>query len=112
MSRQCYFFIVIFILSIFSLTYSQTITFEDDFESYATGSLPTPNWITRFSGQSAQVSEAVSVSGTKSFELVSNPGWARVEVHELSEIPDYLIYEGWVYLNQPDKGAYIGFGKK
>ena len=81
---KSYFLIVIFILSIIPLTYSQTIIFEDDFESYATGTLPTPNWITRFSGYSAQVSEAVSISGTKSFELVSNPNWARVEAHKLS----------------------------
>jgi len=109
---KSYFLIVIIILSIAPLTYSQTIIFEDDFESYAAGTLPTPNWITRFSGQSAKISEAVSVSGTKSFELVSMPYWSRVEAHQLSEIPDYLVYEGWVYLNQSDKGAYIGYGKK
>ena len=44
--------------------------------------------------------------------MVSKPSWSRVEAHELSEIPDHIVYEGYVYLNQPDKGAYIGYGKK
>lgn len=104
-------FILLFVVSIVPMTSSQTIIFQDNFESYTTGTLPTPNWVTRFSGQSAQVSEAVAHAGIKAFELVSRPSWARVEAHELSAIPDRVAYEGWVYLNQSDKGYSIGFGK-
>ncbi|NIR47041.1 T9SS type A sorting domain-containing protein [candidate division KSB1 bacterium] len=108
---KSYILSLVVILSITQLAYSQTIIFEDNFESYLTGSHPASNWITRFSGQSAAISEDVAVSAIKSFKLVSQPNFARVEVHELSEIPDCIVYEGWVYLNQPDKGYDIGFGQ-
>jgi len=105
------FIITIFILLALQSAYSQPIVFEDDFESYVTGTHPDSNWITRFSGQSSEVSEDVSNSGIKSFKLVSTPGWVRVEAHELMTVPDNFIYEGYVYVNQSDKGARIGFGK-
>ena len=109
---RSYVLTLVFVLSIIPLAFSQTIIFQDDFESYVTGTHPTANWVTRFNGHSAQVSETVAHSGIKSFKLVSNPFWSRVEVHELAAFPDYFAYEGWVYINQSGKGYCIGPGKK
>jgi hypothetical protein len=82
----------------------------DDFESYNTGSYPSANWVNRFSGESAAVSEAVSHGGAKSFQLVSRPTWARVDAHLLPASPDSVNYEAWVYLDQSGRGAQIGLG--
>ncbi len=88
------------------------LIFHDDFESYSTGSHPSANWTTRFSGLSAEVSEDVAYEGSKSFKLSSKPYWARVEAVPLSDIPDVIRYEGSVYINQSDKGYAIGMGFK
>jgi len=87
----------------------QSIMFEDDFESYTTGAHPDP-WTIMYSGVSGTISEDVAVSGDKSFKLVSYPGWARVEAIPLATIPDHVVYEGSVYVNETNKGGVIGFG--
>jgi hypothetical protein len=87
------------------------LLFEDDFESYTAGTHPSPGWITRFSGESAEISETVSHSGSKSFQLISRPNWARVEAYQLSSIPDSITYEARVYPDQAEKGVEAGFGK-
>jgi len=89
---------------------SQTIIVEDDFESYDTGTYPGEPWVTRYSGSSAEISEETAAEGLKSFKLVSNPSWARVEAVPLDSINDYMIYSGWVYVDQTDRGGFIGFG--
>ncbi len=85
--------------------------FLDDFESYAAGSYPSANWVNRFSGESAQISETVAHAGTKSFQLISHPSWARVDAHQLPAYADSILYEGQVYLNQAGHGSQIGFGE-
>jgi hypothetical protein len=89
--------------------FAQTVLFEDDFESYATGTHPAP-WVVRYIGFSGAISEDVAVSGDKSFKLVSYPLWARVEAIPLATIPDHIVYEGSVYVNETTKGGVIGFG--
>ncbi|KON26527.1 hypothetical protein AC481_07005 [miscellaneous Crenarchaeota group archaeon SMTZ-80] len=88
------------------------LAFSDDFESYATGTHPSENWETRFSGDDAEISEDVAYEGIKSFMLSSKATWARVEAVPLVSVPDYIIYEGAVYVNQAGKGCAIGFGFK
>lgn len=90
--------------------FAQTYIINEDFEKYDTGSLPGAPWVTRFSGVSALVSEDVAVSGIKSFKLASKPSWARVESVPLNVINDYMVYTGWVNVNQTDQGGGIGFG--
>jgi len=82
----------------------------DDFESYNTGGYPSANWVNRFSGQSAGISENVSHGGSKSFQLISNPSWARVDAHVLPTFLDSVDYEAWVYLDQSGRGAQLGLG--
>ncbi|MFC2111909.1 fibronectin type III domain-containing protein [Bacteroidota bacterium] len=88
------------------------LVFSDDFEDYTTGSHPSAQWVTRFSGESAAISEDVSFEGTKSFRLSSKPNWARVEAVPLDSVADEMRYEGAVYIDSPDKGYVIGFGFK
>ncbi len=68
--------------------------------------------MTRFSGESAGVSDEVSYEGTKSFRLSSMPNWGRVEAVPLDSVADEMRYEGAVYIDQPDRGYVIGFGFK
>ncbi len=84
--------------------------FLDDFESYPTGSYPSANWVNRFSGESAEISETVAHMGAKSFQMISLPSWARVDVHVLPAHVDSISYEGQIYLNQAGRGAQMGFG--
>lgn len=88
------------------------LTFSDDFENYETGSYPPENWVTRFTGSDAEISEDVAYEGNKSFMLSSMSTWARVEAIPLDSVPDFIIYEGAVYINQANKGYAIGFGFK
>lgn len=88
------------------------LTFSDDFESYTTGTHPSENWVIRFSGDDAEISEDVAYEGIKSFMLSSKPNWARVEAIPLDNVPDFIIFEGSIYVNQTDKGCAIGFGYK
>ena len=88
------------------------LVFSDDFESYTTGTHPSANWVTRFDGEDAEISEDVAYEGNKSFMLSSKPLWARVEAIPLDSVPDLMIYEGAVYISQADKGYAIGFGFK
>lgn len=91
---------------------NQIPIFSDDFESYNSNTHPSANWLTQFSGSSAQVIEGIAHSGSKSFQLISQPNWARVEAHSLTSIPAEVAFEAWVYIQQVDRGAQIGFGKK
>lgn len=88
------------------------LVFSDDFEDYETGSHPSAAWVTRFSGESAGISEEQAFEGTKSFRLSSRPSWARVEALPLDSVADEMRYEGAVYIDQPDRGYVIGFGFK
>jgi len=88
------------------------LIFEDHFEDYIIGTYPSERWTTRFDGKSAEISDMVSCSGEQSFRLTSYPTWARVEAVPLDSMPDYLCYEGCIYLGQPDKGYTIGLGFK
>jgi hypothetical protein len=88
------------------------LAFSDDFESYTTGTHPSDNWVTRFDGDDAEISEDVAYEGNKSFMLSSKATWARVEAIPLDSVPHFIIYEGAVYINQADKGCAIGFGFK
>ncbi|MFX0181971.1 MAG: carbohydrate-binding domain-containing protein [Candidatus Hodarchaeota archaeon] len=105
------YFSILFILLIFQLAHSQVI-FEDNFENYSIGSHPTKNWTTRYGGYSANIVTGLSISGKKSFRLVSQPNWARIEAHVLENIPDYVIYEGHVFIGYYGRGHSIGFGRK
>ena len=86
------------------------LSFQDNFESYAAGTHPSENWITRFSGESGLISAIIAYEGNQSFKLESRPDWARVEAIPLPDLPDYIAYEACILLNQPDKGYVIGFG--
>jgi hypothetical protein len=88
------------------------LVFSDDFESYTTGTHPSENWVIRFDGDDAEISEDVAYEGNKSFMLSSRPLWARVEAIPLDSVPDLFIYEAAIYINQADKGYAIGFGFK
>jgi len=88
------------------------LVFSDDFESYTTGTHPSENWVIRFNGEDAAISEDVAFEGNKSFMLSSKPNWARVEAIPLNSVPDFIIYEGAIYVNQAGKGCAIGFGFK
>ena len=94
------------------LSSAEFVLYSDDFESYPVGTLPSAHWVTQFGGAIAQISENVAHSGLKSFQLSSNPNWVRVEALPLSSIPDIFSYEVWIYLEQSDRGAQVGFGKK
>ena len=101
------------LLLVFLLTlpsYTQTVIFEDDFESYTTNTYPGLPWVTRYSGNYALISDFTAALGEKSFKLSSQPGWARVEAYPLSTIPDRIVYEGYVYVNDANRGGAIGFG--
>ncbi|UCG27571.1 MAG: hypothetical protein JSV24_11455 [Bacteroidales bacterium] len=88
------------------------LIFEDDFEAYATGTHPAVTWTTRFTGESAEISEEVAYAGSKSFRLTSEANWARVEAVPMGILPDSLLVEGAIYLTQPDRGYVLGFGFK
>lgn len=94
------------------LTTIGSVLYRDDFESYSVGTHPSADWVTQFSGAIAQISDNVAHSGSKSFQLSSNPNWARVEAIRLFSIPDNFSYDVWIYLAQSDRGAQVGFGKK
>ena len=88
------------------------LLYSESFESFGTGTHPGTPWVTRFSGNSAGISEEVAYEGTKSFMLSSDPMWARVEAIPMDTLPDQIRYEGAVYLAQENKGYAIGFGFK
>jgi len=88
------------------------LVFSDDFESYTTGSHPSSTWTTRFSGVDAEISEDVAYEGSKSFMLSSSSMWARVEAVPMDSIPDELMFEGAMYVDQAEKGYFLGFGFK
>lgn len=86
------------------------LPFQDNFESYEAGKYPSGNWITRFDGESGLISAIVAYESDQSFKLESRPSWGRVEAIPLPDLPDYIIYEACILINQADKGYVIGFG--
>jgi PKD repeat protein len=62
----------------------QNTIFSDDFESYAVGTLPSPQWNLAFNGNGNEyqvIVNTVSCSPTQSFQLMGNVNWAADAVH-------------------------------
>jgi hypothetical protein len=98
------------LIMVFYPVQAQILPWTDDFESYIAGTMPGEPWVLRFSGSVAEISEDVAASGSQSFKMVSLSNWACIAAVPLDTIPDYVLYEGWIYVSQSDRGCAIGFG--
>jgi hypothetical protein len=83
---------------------------SDDFETYLSGTYPSPLWQNMFSGTSAFVSIEQALSGTQSLRTECTYNWARCDYVVLPDIPDELEYRAAVFLTAADRGCTVGFG--
>ncbi|MEA1869875.1 MAG: DUF2341 domain-containing protein [Euryarchaeota archaeon] len=79
--------------------------FEDDFDSYATGSFPSSGgWNLKYNGYGTSyqiVDCSQSVSSPNSLKLEGQSNWAAEANHPLSETPDQVVYEVDIKVTQP-----------
>jgi hypothetical protein len=106
-----------------SLGLQKTI-FSDDFESYAAGTFPNPQWTLVFNGNGDEyqvVVNNVSSSPTKSLQLVGNVNWAADAVRFFSSSSPTIGFEVNVRVDNssgiPQSGGYndaarVGFWKR
>ena len=77
------------------------LIFEDDFENIANGQYPEQNgWKNYYSGVDAYVSEEKASSGQKSFKLIGQPYWARVDFTDIS-YHKKIKYQAMIYIPTP-----------
>ena len=70
-----------------TLSKDEKVTFFDDFEEYANGTFPSQNWILVFDGRGSSyqvITDIVSYSGNKSFQLWGRPRWSAVVMHKFN----------------------------
>jgi len=106
-----------------SLGLQKTI-FSDDFENYATGTFPSPQWTLVFNGNGDEyqvVVDNVSSSPTQSLQLVGNVNWAADAVRFFSSSSPTIGFEVDVRIDNsssiPQSGQYndaarVGFWKQ
>lgn len=78
-----------------SLGLQRTI-FSDDFESYAPGTFPSPEWTLAFNGNGNEYQEVVnnvSCSGNQSLQLMGNINWAADALAPFSSDSPVIGYE-------------------
>ena len=97
--------------SVVENTTQSNLIFQDDFESYTSGSYPT-GWNNMFSGYSSTTAIEQSSSGSNSFKLMAYSNWARIDyVIPWSTLPDTVRYEADIYIPDATRGGSIGFPK-
>lgn len=96
---------------------SETIIYEDDFETYDVGTFPHPPWDLWFNGQGSQhqvVVDTVSVSGSKSLKLWGRDNWGA-HAAKLITIPEKIGFEALVRVENwglsGKVGAHISLAK-
>jgi len=106
-----------------SLGLQKTI-FSDDFENYATGTFPYPQWTLVFNGNGNEyqvVVDNVSSSPTKSLQLMGNVNWAADAVRFFNSSSPTIGFEAKVRIDNstgiPQWGQYndaarVGFWKR
>jgi hypothetical protein len=106
-----------------SLGLQKTI-FSENFESYAVGTFPSPQWTLVFNGNGNEyqvVVDNVSTSPTKSLRLMGNKNWAADAVHFFNSDSSMIGFEASVRIDNsssvPRSGgdndvARVGFWKK
>jgi len=102
----------------------QSTIFSDDFESYAAGTFPSPQWTLVFNGNGNEyqvVVDNVSSSPTQSLQLMGNVNWAADAVHFFSSDSPTIGFEVKVRIDNsssiPQSGNYndaarVGFWKQ
>lgn len=98
-------------LTLTHFTFAQTFIVDDDFESETLGTLPT-GWEIRYHGSGPEdqiVVDSPVKNGIHSFQ-VSGTGWAANLSKSITEIPDKVILEGWMYAENVESGGRCGLG--
>ncbi|MBD3340453.1 MAG: T9SS type A sorting domain-containing protein [Candidatus Lokiarchaeota archaeon] len=77
------------------------LIFSDGFENVDNGQYPAQNgWENHYSGAGAYVTEERASSGEKSFKLIGEPNWARVDAVDIPYY-DKLRYQAMIYIPSP-----------
>jgi hypothetical protein len=86
------------------------LPFCDGFETYDSGTYPSPTWHVRYSGSYAQISTEDAYSGEKSFKLVGVYNWSRAD-YVLCDFPDNFCYSFAAMVPPNSKGGMAGIGR-
>ena len=99
---------LITMLFLFQLN-AQTYILNNEFESDAVGTLP-EGWVIRYNGSGAadqKVVDAPVKNGSHSLQ-VSGTSWAANLHKNVSEMPNYVTLEGWMYAKNVVSGGRCG----
>ena len=99
MNRYLAFFSTIILVMCFcagKTLLAQSTMFSTGFEDTSEGGYPS-GWINAWSGEAGFVTDSNAHSGSKSFFSESYQNWSRVDYYPLSNLPDHIVFEAWLY---------------
>ncbi|MFW6154671.1 MAG: formylglycine-generating enzyme family protein [Planctomycetota bacterium] len=109
-----YLYSMIVLAAVFAMTSVSgaqiSLPFVDDFEGYADGAYPSPDWSSYYSGNSATVTTSEAYAGSKCFQLSGASGWSRSDVVHV-DFPNDFTWTAAVMVAEGSPGGMVGQAK-
>jgi hypothetical protein len=105
----------LFLIFIPQVKGQETIIFQDDFESYQTGTFPSEGgWKLVYNGAGDQyqvITSDYAASGTKSLQMVGQYGWSAVVAKDFQSTSNLIGFEAYL-MGTPGSWLSVGFGNE
>lgn len=105
----------LFLIFIPQVNGQETIIFQDDFETYQTGTFPSEGgWKLVYNGAGNQyqvITSDYASSGAKSLQMVGQYGWSAVVAKDFSSTSNLIGFEAYL-MGTPGSWLSVGFGNE